>query len=284
MRKSLISIALMSTLFIHLITTVSATDSNIIHTSEDIQRSDYSSAKRIYDDANLFSDQEVSKLYDSIEAMEETYDITVLIVTITDNLGYSTADYASTFYDESLYGNEGIIILFDMKEREVYIEAIGEMMAITISDEPREKILDAMWDDVSSGSYGDATATFLSEVNHLVKISNLAGFERITYAFKKSITILPGAIGLAGIITAIAYFVSGRAGSLAKTKQYLKNGKVNMTRQEDRFLYSNTTSRHIPKPTPSNSSSHSTSSRSSSSSGSSNKSGSTPRSGGGRKF
>jgi len=291
--KKLVMLLLLSGFFLSLFNQIPtyATDSieqaNTITINQNDIRPNYSKSKRIYDEAELFTPNDKEELDKKIQKIQNKYGIVVLIVTINDNLGYSTETYANLFYDEAIYGNEGILILYDMDEREVYILSVGEKMSIIFDNTLREKILDAFWDDVVNGNYAQSATKFLKKVEHYVRIDNLEGIARLTYAFSSSIVYLPLVLLMGAIITLLVYSFSGRFGSFAKAKQYLKNGEVNLIRKEDFFLHSRTTSRHIPKP--SSSSGGGSGRSSSSSSGGSGRSSSgsssgSPRSGGGRKF
>jgi len=283
--KKLVMLLLLSGFFLSLFNQIPtyATDSieqaNTITINQNDIRPNYSKSKRIYDEAELFTQNDEEVLDKKIQEIQNKYDIVILIVTINDNLGYSTEKYANLFYDEDIYGNEGILILYDMDERDVYILSVGEKMSIIFNNTLTEKILDVFWDDVINGNYAQSASKFLKEVEHYVRIDNLEGMARLTYAFSSSIIYFPIVLLMSAIITLLVYFFSGRFGSFAKAKQYLKNGEVNLNRKEDFFLHSRTTSRHIPK-----SSSSGGGNVRSSSGGNGRSSSGSSRSGGGRKF
>ena len=83
----------------------------------------------VYDEADLLTDSEESKLIDSVtEDYGNALDINIIFVTTDDADGKSTQAYADDYYDEltekqSEYS--GILFLIDMDNREITISTAG---------------------------------------------------------------------------------------------------------------------------------------------------------------
>ena len=136
--------------------------------------------QRVFDDAGLFEDSEISALEDKIDDLREKYkDYDFVIVTTKDTQGKSYIAYADDYYDEHNFGvgekHSGFLILFDMQHREVWISTTGKGIS-TLSDADIEDVLDAMWPDMTSAQYYDAADSCLDEMvvqveRHVKKIT-----------------------------------------------------------------------------------------------------------------
>lgn len=69
------------------------------------------SQEKIYDFAELLSDSEEKKLYESINEYCKNTKIDSVIVTTRNLNGFELADYTYNFYDYNDFGNEGIIFV-----------------------------------------------------------------------------------------------------------------------------------------------------------------------------
>ena len=86
------------------------------------------SGRYVVDDAGLLSSEEAASLEDAAAALSASYGIDVVILTV-DSLGSSGAqDYADNYYDNNGYGEDGILFLLAMEEREWYISTCGSMI------------------------------------------------------------------------------------------------------------------------------------------------------------
>ena len=82
----------------------------------------------VADEAGLFSGQETAVLEEKAAALNSTYGIHAVILTL-DSLGGARAqDYADDYYESTGYGDNGVLFLLAMEEREWYISTTGKMI------------------------------------------------------------------------------------------------------------------------------------------------------------
>lgn len=124
---------------------------------------------KIYDYANLYTDDEEKELYNTITKIIDKYDTDVAIATIISNPKSTTRQFAEDFYDDNNFGKgsdkEGLILVIDMENREYYIVTTGETMKI-INDYRIESILDIMESNMKAGNYYEAASSFLKETKN----------------------------------------------------------------------------------------------------------------------
>ena len=97
-----------------------------INVTDTVKRAALSTPKvdekeKVYDFANLLTDEEEKKLYNSINEYIEKYDMDMAVVTIDKNNKASAMDYADDFYDYNNFGigstHDGLLFLIDMDTR-----------------------------------------------------------------------------------------------------------------------------------------------------------------------
>lgn len=121
--------------------------------------------EKIYDFANLFTDEEEKLIYEKVISYIDKHDMDMVIVTIDDNNKYSAKEYAIDFYDYNYFGinktYDGLLLLIDMDTREVYINTTGEAQLI-YDDYRINDILDDLVYYLSSSNYYQAASNFIS--------------------------------------------------------------------------------------------------------------------------
>lgn len=132
-------------------------------------------SQRVFDYAGLFEEEEAARLEEKTAQFRETMKVEAIVLTVEDANGQSAPYTADQFYfdhgfSESFHEN-GIVVLIDMDNRELYLGTYGSMIRI-LTDERIEDILDDMYDAASQGDYGDAA---------------MAGLDGAQYYFKKGI-------------------------------------------------------------------------------------------------
>ena len=122
---------------------------------------------KVYDLANLFTLDEVEALEKDAESLAQTYQMDVGIVTTDDADGKSAMAYADDFYDENDFGygsdKDGLILLIDMDNREIYISPSG--LGIQYFTDLRiSNMLDSAYNYISNGDYYSTATDFLRQV------------------------------------------------------------------------------------------------------------------------
>lgn len=235
-------------------------------------------ALKVFDDANLFSEEEIMDLNDEANIISNTYDMDIIILTTDDANGKTAMEYADDYYDYNGFGVgddlDGILFLIDMDNREAYISTSGIGIRY-LTDKRIDDILDRVLDSgLSDGDFYNGTKGFLSATAEYLK-SGIPGEK------ENSLTPTETIISLLAGLTASGGFVFGTKSKYkmknpVKPSTFRNNSIVNFPSNKDRLVDSVISHRIIPKPS-SNDSSSETSTTHTSSSGKTH-------GGGGKKF
>jgi uncharacterized protein len=103
--------------------------------------------EKVYDFADLFTEKQEEILYKKIKNYISFNNMDMAIVTINENNKNTTRDYADDFYDYNDFGigdnRDGILMLIDMDNREVWISTTGRAMNV-YDDYTIDKMLDSI--------------------------------------------------------------------------------------------------------------------------------------------
>lgn len=182
MRKRLIYILLLLCLFIP--TIVKAEDDITINDEEELMCNDEQDNKyrckvpkvdnsiKVYDYAELLTEDEEKELYIRIEEFINKNDLDVAVVTINEN-PYGVSDYYSKIYAQDFYyynrfgkntSKDGFIILIDMSNRYVYMATKGRAMLI-YDDDRINNITDVAYNYLVDGKYYEAYKAMIEKAN-----------------------------------------------------------------------------------------------------------------------
>lgn len=102
---------------------------------------------RVFDQADLFLEEEEKELQQAIDALREKMDMDAAVVTAEENPGSAQA-YADDFYEAHGFGTgsgrDGALLLIDMDNRELCISTEGKMVRY-LTDSRIEAVLDDMY-------------------------------------------------------------------------------------------------------------------------------------------
>ena len=221
--------------------------------------------EKVYDFANLLTDEEEQKLFKEITEYIQTYNMDMVVVTIDKNNKSSAMDYADDFYDYNNFGKgstyDGILFLIDMDTRNMWISTTGEAIRI-YSDARIDSILDSTYNYIKIPNYYKCASAFVSRAFSYAK-SGVPSSNKNTYINENGEYIVNSeeeanigveyAIGALVISTISSLIFIAIASAKHKTikkatqaKQYLVNGSFNLTEKEDRFVSSHTTKHYNP--------------------------------------
>ncbi|TLG71225.1 TPM domain-containing protein [Culicoidibacter larvae] len=251
--------------------------------------------QRIYDAADLLTDSQEAELKALSESLKATTNMDIIMVTTNNSEGKSSMAYADDFYDYNGFSEDGILMLIDMDNREVWISTSG--LGIRYLTDAR---IDTMLDNIFAympNDYHMAGKTFFNDVEHYYQLGipsnqynqdeegNIDPYypaEVKTFGGQllKTLTMSPVFLIIAAGFGALVAFIASRRKNARVTtnSSTYANGDLQFQIQQDTFINSHTSQTYIPP---------ASSSRSSGSSGrSSTHSSSSGRShgGGGRKF
>ncbi len=215
---------------------------------------------QLTDQAGLLTEEEGKEISRQIEELETVTGWDIMAVTTKDAEGMDGETYAETWFDEVTKKDDGIICAIDMDNREIVVRAFGEAMYY-ITDDRKEKILDAGYDEIVQEQYGATLKAMLWEVeaaydeenprdNYLYdedtgKTTNYQeghrGITRMEIVIAALLAIVAGGITAASVIGTYRLKFGGYRYPMEK------NGSVRLRQQEDRLVNQFVTHRHIPK-------------------------------------
>ncbi len=129
--------------------------------------------QRVFDQAGLFSENEISLLESRITELKRALPLDIVIVTTADAEGKSSRDYADDFYDYGGFGvgaeHDGLLYLINMDYRECWISTTGAAIDI-FTDARIDSILDDyVYPYLVEGAYFDSSMAFLGEIPKYVR-------------------------------------------------------------------------------------------------------------------
>lgn len=230
---------------------------------------------RVWDDADLYSDEQIQKLEAVISAIQKKYQVDVAILTTRDIPTGSTRvtrDYADKYYEDNGLGLggdlSGVIFVVDMNNRYNYLSTAGIMIDY-LNDGRIESILSSADDYLYSGLYYEAMRAELTATErYLSKGIEEGSFrfdeetgERLSGLYNK----LTGpelilSLG-AGAVVAAIIIMSVHSSYQLKGSTYRYDVKGNsqrsLTRDEETFLRQTVSRQRIVRDTGSSGGSHS---------------------------
>ncbi len=237
-------------------------------------------AADILDEAGLLTVDEESDLEDVAREIQETYDLDVIILTVNTLDGQSPRRYAEDFYDTYGYGEDGILLLISMEDRDWYILVNGDACDV-FDDGALDDLENALLEDLSDGDYYGAFSAYLytmegclSHVSDEDSEYAESGSDRHQEHTSRNEVNIFFSLAAGGISAAITLLIM-RSGMNTTKKQsgaaeYMRQGSYHLSEHRDMFLYSRV---HKTRKAESSSSSRSGSGSRSRSSGGSRRSG-----------
>lgn len=112
---------------------------------------------RVFDEADLLSEEEESKLQKRIETVREDNSCDIVVLTTADAEGKSSMAYADDFYDTHDFGYEdahgtGVLFLVDMDNREIWFSTSGDCIDAYTTDRI-DSAIDVVYDNLKAGNY-----------------------------------------------------------------------------------------------------------------------------------
>ena len=197
----------------------------------------------VVDNADLLTDNEEADLETKLNTVTEKYKAEVAVLTVSDLEEKTPQEYADDFYDYNGYGygdnDDGVLVLFkpgEEGERELYITTHGTAID-ALTDGDINTILYAMKDYCVSEDYVGAFNAYVEKCDELLSPPTVPLFwipVCLAVGFVLSLIIT-------GIMTASLKSVR----SQSSAKEYVRQGSMMLTGQQDIFLYSNVTKTEI---------------------------------------
>ena len=215
---------------------------------------------QIIDIADLFSDQEQIELESKADSLMERYGMDVVILTIDSLDGKSPQDYADDFYDNNGYGDDGLLFLLSMEERDWYISTCGDAI-YAVTDYGAQQLGNVALPYLSDGEYYEAFDAYLDELPYYFDalesgkpIDGYADYsgdyyhgdqEEIVYYEEEFEPYFPFSllcgIVISGIVVLIMRLSMNTKRAQRSASDYIVDGSWKLTQHSDIFLYSNVT-------------------------------------------
>ena len=200
--------------------------------------------EKIYDFAELFSDNEEKKLYNEVSDYISKHNIDLSIVTIDYNNKHNSESYADDFYDYNDFGKgnnrNGILVLIDMYNRQIYISTTGSAIN-NYTDKKIDYILDKVYKYLTDKEYYDG----ISETIDLLDIYYSKSLGIVQDTGKRVLYSFIGGL----IITLIVMLILIRKNKLVRqattARENLDKESAVVNNMGDVFIGSNTVKHHI---------------------------------------
>ena len=232
-------------------------------------------AIKVYDAANLLSEDEIKRLQSRIQSFINHFDIDMVIVTIDhnnrkDGNGNNAAEnFAMDFYEYNDFGKgeptkdgyDGVILTIDMQNRIFSILDIGKPYQLGVARQNSSDYISAMTPNLKAKKYFNAINTFIDSYQTDIEIYKMidkhygTSHQTNKYQFLSSDNKLKDmileSIGV-GILVAIAmlYFSRTNYKTIRKATaagSYIKPGSFILTEREDKHIRSDTEKTYSPE-------------------------------------
>ena len=208
-------------------------------------------SSRVIDDAGLFSQSEIAQMEELIAAIQDAYQMDVVVLTSYDAKKNDTQDFADLYYENHGYGigddDAGLLYLIDMNNRVPCISTTGAM-ADYITDSRLEELFDCSYDQLRAGQYGQSTLTLLRKLESFLKAGRQEGSFRYDRETGKRLSGVYNPLTgsetlvalLAGLGVAFIMYraVTSRYSLKGGTYRYnlVENASCKLTRNDETFL------------------------------------------------
>ncbi len=224
----------------------------------------YASERQVYDDAGLFSDEEVTELTEAVDKAEDETGWDLMLLTVDDASVVSTQDYAEEKFNEYTESDDGIAFVLDMNARVFYIATAGETYEYIV-DTRLNKMLDHATEYAGSGDYKQAMIAMLDDTVTYYqdgKPDNLAIYDEDSGIYyreegnselrlDKMELVFAALVGAAACLV-FCLFITGKYRLKFGGYHYnaREHGAVKLHRSEDHFVRQFITRRKLPKDDP----------------------------------
>lgn len=219
---------------------------------------------RLVDDADILDSSEEEELETELDRISEEYQCDVAVVTTVGTEGRTAQEYADDFYDYFGYGygegDDGILLLIDLEERQYAISTYGFGIE-AFTDDGLDYIEEQFLYYLSDEDLGDNAfyygifefasqcAVFLEQarIGEPFDGDNMPEMPKEPFSLMWiPISIVIGAV-ISLIVTGIMRLQLKTVRRQSAASEYMKPGSMNLTGSRDLFLYSRVTRVAKPK-------------------------------------
>lgn len=200
--------------------------------------------EKVYDFADLFTDEEEQQLYTKITNYINEYNLDLAVVTIDEN-NKTPREYADDFYDYNDFNQQGgILFLIDMDNRKIYMSTTGQAIKM-YNDYRINTALDEVYTYMSDEEYYEGTSSYIDKISNYAK-DGLPTSNKEEKSLTSSIfmSLLIGLIGTAIIMT-ILIFKNRMVKKATTAREYLNKDSIKIQNMGEILISSNTTKHEI---------------------------------------
>ena len=209
---------------------------------------------RLTDEADLLSDSEEKDLLAKLDEISDRQKCDVVVATVNSLEGKTAMEYADDFYDYNGYGygedRDGIILVISMEDRDWWMSTCGYGIT-AFTDAGQKYMSDKFIPMVSDGEYADAFTKYADLCDEFLTQAKTGEPYDKGNMPKESLNIIWLPIDLAVGLFA-AFIVASLKKSKLKTvrrkaaaQDYVVDGSFRVTKNNDRFITKNVTTRVI---------------------------------------
>ena len=199
----------------------------------------------IFDQAQVLSAEETSRLEEQARAISERSHCTVAVLTTTDRPSGSEVEidrYAENFFEEKGLGagegQNGILLVLDLVNRDYVILAHGDYANGAFTDANKDRMAEAFLPELAEDAWADAFDDYMASAEQYLTLYAQEGS-----GAKESKSLIGYALSLIAIPLPIAWLVSAgakrkmkSAGKRTTASEYQKGGGFVLQRQTDQFV------------------------------------------------
>lgn len=221
-------------------------------------------SRQVYDNASLFSEEEIMLLTDAADELEELTNWDAMVITVDDPSVFSAQDYAEEKFNELTSKDDGIVYLLDMNSRELYIATAGEAYLYMV-DVRLNEALDDAFPYAKEGDYAQAMNAMIKATESFYEEGIVDGLtvyneDDGSYVYYKdapehfiSFGEIIAAV-IAGVAACVVFSLIIMGKYRLKFGRYRynvrENAMVDLTGKEDHLINQFVTRRKIPKNPP----------------------------------
>lgn len=199
---------------------------------------------RVFDDANLFKQEEIIELNRQAHIIIKEYDIDLIIVTTNDTKGKTSREYADTYFESNKLGLgknlDGVLFLIDTDNGETYILTSGIGIKYFTDGRIEKLIAIVLPNVIENNDFFNASQAFLNGTkdyfNNGIPTNQSSQDESVDK--NNSLTPLETMISLFGgfITSALFYFRTKskyKMENLVKPVTFRNNSSINLITNDD---------------------------------------------------
>ena len=203
--------------------------------------------ERLMDMADLLTEEEEEELIATLDEISERQNLEIVVVTAENLEGYSDGqEYTDDLYEYCDFGygdgRDGIMLLLDMDGRDWYISTQGYGIT-AFPDAAITYLGNEMKEDLSAGNYAAAFRIYAADCDQMITRARDGNpFSKKDLPHEPlSPLVLPICLGI-GLVAAFLTVNSMKAKlktvhSQKAAADYVKKGSMQLTAQQDLFLY-----------------------------------------------